>query len=179
MEEKKTIEQEVAKTLLQTEETITIGDKQYTFAPPSVATLVLASEVVSQLPHVALNENRVLEDSLAIAKDCRKLGDLAAILLIGAKHINDVITYPEIEEKRHLWGLFKTKRTTMRTTTKREKYAKELLEDLTPRELHSLTAQIINRMQVGDFFGLTTFLTEINLTRPTKVETEATASGQS
>jgi hypothetical protein len=176
--EQQTLEQQVAETLLQKEYVITIGEKKFTFASPSVATLVLASESVSKLPQIALDEEHVLEDTLAIAKDCRELGNLAAILLVGAKHINDVVTYPEIKEKRYLWGLIKMKHTTMRTTTMKEKYAKELLEDLTPRELHALTAQILNRMQVGDFFGLTTFLTEINLTRPTKVETEATASGQ-
>lgn len=56
--------------------------------------------------------------------------------------------------------------------------AKELLENLTPSELYSLTATILQRMNLTDFFGLTTFLIEINLMRQTKVGTEATAFGQ-
>jgi hypothetical protein len=178
METKETIQQQVAETLLQQEEIINIGDKQYAIAPPSIATLVLASEVVSKLPHVKLDEERIMEGTLAIAKDCAILGDLAAVLVLGAKHIKDEVAIRKIEEKRHLWGLYKTKEITITTISKREQLAKELMEDLTPREMQNLIAQIIAKMQVGDFFGLTTFLIEITLTQPTKVETEATASGQ-
>lgn len=55
--------------------------------------------------------------------------------------------------------------------------AKSLLEDITPRELLNLAARLLQRSQVADFFGLTTFLTEINLLRQTR-EVETTASGQ-
>jgi hypothetical protein len=178
MENRNTIEQQVAGTLLEREDTITYRDREYTIAPPSVATLVLASEVVSKLPHVKLDEEHVVEDSLRIAKDCTLLGDLAAVLLLGAKHIDDKVKSPQIEEKRLLWGLFRIHRNTQKTITRREQLAKELLEELTPTELGNLLARVIQKMQIADFFGLTTFLTEINLTRPTKVETEATASGQ-
>jgi hypothetical protein len=56
--------------------------------------------------------------------------------------------------------------------------AQELLEELTPAELYDLTVTVLQRMNLTDFFGLTTFLIEINLMRQTKVETEATAPGQ-
>lgn len=174
----KTIEAKVAETVLQTAEEITVGDKTYTIAPPSIATLILASEAVSRLPHVKLDDNKLVEETLSIAKDCRELGNLAAILILGAKRINDPIESSRTERKRHLWGLFHTTRTIKETATAKEQLCRELLEDMTPREIHNLTAQLLSKMQVGDFFGFTTFLTEINLLRPTKVETEATASGQ-
>lgn len=176
-ETNKTIEQEVADTILQREETIQVGKHKYTIAPPSVATLVLASEIISRMPHLKMDETKVIEDSLAIAKDCKELGILAATLVLGAKHVNDIVCKFEIQLKFYLFGLFHTKR---RRTIERkhiEVLAEELMEDLTPRELQSLVAQILQRMQVGDFFALTTFLTEISLTRPTKVGTKATASG--
>ena len=172
------IETKVARTILQQPEEMTIGDKTYKIAPPSIATLILASEVVSHLPQVRLDEEKVIEETLSIAKDCRELGDLLAILILGAKHINDKVERRETQRKRHLWGLFHTNRTITITETAKESLSRELLESITPRDLNNGVAKIINMMQVGDFFGLTTFLTEINLMRPTKVETEPTASGQ-
>lgn len=172
------IETRVAQTILQQPKEMTIGGKTYRIAPPSVATLILASEVVSHLPQVHLDEDKVVEETLSIAKDCRKLGDLLAILILGAEHINDKVEHRETQRKRHLWGLFHTTRTITITETAKEALSRELLVNVTPRDLQNSVAKIITMMQVGDFFGLTTFLTEINLMRPTKVETEQTASGQ-
>lgn len=174
----KTIEEQVAQTILQQPDEIQIGGKTYSIAPPSVATLILVSAGVSRLPHIRLNDNRVMEESLSIAKDCRELGDIAATLILGAKHINDKVESRHTAKKRHIWGLFSTTKIVTTTETKKEQLSRELLEEVTPRELHNIIAQILLKMQVGDFFGLTTFLTEINMMRSTKVVTEATASGQ-
>lgn len=174
-----TIEQKAAQTILQQPEEIVVGDKTYTVAPPSVATLILVSGAVSRLPHIRLDDKRVLEETLSVAKDCTELGDIAAILILGAKHINDIEERRQMQKKRHLWGLFHTSQTVVVAETKKERLSRELLEELTPGDLYRLIIKIIQKMQVGDFFGLTTFLTEINLMHPTKVETEATASGQS
>ena len=48
--------------------------------------------------------------------------------------------------------------------------AKELLEDVEPKALNLIVSQILSKMQIADFFGLTTFLTELNLLHPRKVE---------
>lgn len=173
-----TIEQKAAQTILQQPEEIKVGEKTYTIAPPSVATLILVSGAVSRLPHIKLDEERILEETLSIAKDCAELGDIAATLILGAKHVNDIEERRQTQRKRHLWGLFHTKHTTVDYETKMERLKRELLQELTPRELYNLIARTLQKMQVGDFFGLTTFLTAINLMRPTKVEAEVTASGQ-
>lgn len=174
----KTTEQKVAQTILQQPEEITIGDKTYTLAPPSTATLILVSGAVSRLPHIELDEKRIMEETLSIAKDCQELGEIAATLIIGAKHINDTVESRHIEKKRRFWGLFSTKHEVIKVETKKDRLSRELMEELTPRDLHNLIAKALLKMQVADFFGLTTFLTGINLMRPTKVVTEATASGQ-
>ena len=174
----KTIETKVSQTILQQQEEIVIGDQTYSIAPPSIATLILASEVVSHLPQDKLDENHIVEETLSIAKDCREIGDLAAILILGAGHINDRVERRETRRRSLLWGLFHTERTVIITETAKEALSRELLENTTPRDLHNAIARIILKMQVGDFFGLTTFLTEINLIRPTKVVTDPTASGQ-
>lgn len=173
-----TIETKVSQTILQQKEEIVIGGKTYTIAPPSVATLILASEVVSHLPQDKLNEDKIVEETLSIAKECREIGDLAAILILGAKHINDRVERREKRRKRFLWGLIHVDREVRVAETAKEALSRELLEDTTPKDLHQAIARILLKMQVGDFFGLTTFLTEINLIRPTKVVTDLTASGQ-
>ena len=154
MAEEKTIEQKAAETILQTPVEVKVGSKTYMTAPPSTATLILASEAVSRLPHVVLDPKNVVEESLSIAKDCRALGDIVAIFILGAKNLKEKVKVQKNREKRYLWGLFKR------------------------QELYDLTVTVLQRMNLTDFFGLTTFLIEINLMRQTKVETEATAPGQ-
>ena len=130
------------------------------------------------MPQDKLDEDHIVEETLSIAKDCREIGDLAAILILGARHINDRVERREKRRRSLLWGLIRTERSVTITETAKEALSRELLENTTPRDLHNAIAKIILKMQVGDFFGLTTFLTEINLIRPTKVVTDPTASGQ-
>lgn len=179
METHKTIEERTAQTLLQEAEEVSVGGKVYTIAPPSIATLVLASEAISKLPALQLDEERIMQDALAVAKDCQVIGEVVAILILGAKEANKAVCYEVKKHHRLLWGCVGYTTTEARTTTRKAQLAQELLHELSPHELYTLTAQILSQMQVSDFFGLTTFLTEVNMTRPMKVVTEATASGQS
>lgn len=175
-----TIEEKVAGTILQKDIEVTVGGKKYKAAPASTATLILASEAVSRLPKVNLNPEKVVEESLSVARECRPLGDIAAILILGAKDLTETVKARQTVEKRRLWGLVKwTEETEVEQVIDRKaELAKKLLEDLSPRALNLLVAQLLQKMELGDFFGLTTFLTEINLMRPTKVGNETTASGQ-
>ena len=157
-----------------------MGDRKYTAAPASTATLILVSETISLLPHAKLDPERLVEDSLSIAKDCRPLGEIAAILLLGAKNLKETVKVRQKVEKRRLFGLVKVTETIEieRVIDRKAELATELLDDLSPRELNNLVVSLLQKMELGDFFGLTTFLTEINLLRPTKVENETTASGR-
>lgn len=178
----KTIESKVAEVILQKPEEITIGGKVYSVAPPSVATLILASEAVSRLPQTTVDAEKIVEESLSIAKECRALGEIAAILILGAKGLTEVVKREETIPKLRFLGLFRWyKRVEVEVVEDRKaQLAGELLENLTPRKLHQLIARLLQRMEIGDFFGLTTFLLEINLLRATKVEKtrKTTASGQ-
>lgn len=174
----KTIEQKTAETLLQQPEAVALGGKTYMIAPPSIATLVLVSRDIAMLPRVRLDQDRVLECALSIAKNCEDIGYIAADLILGAKRSFETKTIIRRASKRVLWGLFHFSYRKAETITRREALARELMENLTPQQMHELIGQALLKMQVGDFFGLTTFLTEINLTRPTKVETGAIASGR-
>lgn len=171
----KTIETETSDAILQTPEEVTIGEKTYSVQPPSVATLILVSEAVSRLPHFDSTQENVLEQSLALAKDCEPLGEIAAILILGARGLKETVTEATDSERKGLRSLIpflNGKTTTTREIDRKAELTRELLETQSPRELFNLTARLLKRMQIADFFGLTTFLTEINLLRQTKVEEE-------
>ena len=157
-----TTEQKVAKTVLQQPEEVIIGKKTFRVAQPSVATLILASEAISRLPKAKLDSEKIVEESLSIARDCKAIGDIIATFIIGAN-------------KGRKSGI-----SALIHDIRKRRLAKMLLEEMTPSELHLLLARLLTRLQIGDFFGLTTFLLEINLIRPTKVvsETTTTASGR-
>ncbi len=162
------IEKRVAETILQQPAEIHIGKKTFYAAPPSVATLILVSEAVSRLPE--LSNDNIMGETLTKAKDCRPLGEIVAIYILGAKAVNEAV---EVERKvQRRFGLIKRTVTVKQTMTRKDALADEVLEALTPKELNLLMSQILQQMQIGDFFGLTTFLTGVNLTRPTKVVEE-------
>lgn len=181
------IETNVAKTVLQQPEEITVGDTVYRVAPPSAATLILVSEVAARMPQIKLDPERIVDEVLSIARECRPMGEFVAILILGAKGLSETRKVVRTVEKTVyepcLFGLLKRPRVITEAVEeevvidRKEQLAKALLEDLSPRELHNLTARLLTRMQVADFFGLTTFLIETNLLRQTR-EVGTTASGQ-
>lgn len=173
--DKRTLEEKAADTILQRAAKVKIGGTEYEAAPPSMATLILVSEAVSRLPQRKLDDKSIVSECLAVAKDCRPLGEIAAILILGARHINDKANDPQRAQKGLFSRLFSRKR---KTLTKKEALAQEIIDTYTPTELHSLIAMLLQRMDLADFFALTTFLTEVNLLRQTKVETGTTAFGQ-
>ena len=182
------IETKVAKTILQQPEEVTVGDVVYQVAPPSTATLILVSEAAGRMPQTKLDPERIVDEVLSIAKDCRPLGEFAAILILGAKSLTEtrkvVKTVEKTVCKPYLFSLFKRTRVITETIQeevvidRKAELSKALLEDLTPRELHNLVARLLSQMQVADFFGLTTFLIETNLLRQTRKVGETTAFGQ-
>jgi hypothetical protein len=159
------IEREAAKVILQRPEEVVIGGETYRVSPPSTATLILVSEAVSQLPAVNLDSEDILSESLCIAKDCRAIGDVIAILILGAKELRDAGK----GVKRRLWGLV--------TVDRKAMLAEKILEELEPRELYELMARLLKSMQLSSFFGLTASLAGVNLLRRTR-EAVTTASGR-
>ena len=172
----RTLEQKAADTILQKAAKVNIGGKEYEAAPPSIATLILVSEAVSRLPHHKLDDKNLVLESLNVAKHCKVLGDVAAILILGARHFNDRQNDPHKESKGWFRRLFCGK-SKQAQRTQGETLSQEILETCSPRELYDLIAMLLQRMDLADFFALTTFLTEVNLLRQTKVETETTAFG--
>lgn len=157
----KKIEQKVAETILQDSEKIKIGKMTYEVRPASVATLIQVSRLIAELPDVKLEMNSsedILVGSLMIANKCDILGLIGATLVLGASKPTNTPPYMERLLKRLKIG-FKTKH---------EKLAEKILFELGSKELNVLIVQQLGKLEIGDFFGLTTSLLDVNILRKTK-----------
>lgn len=174
--EQRTTEQHAADTILQHKSRIQAGDKTYDVAPPSIATLILLSAEISRMPLLTLREQEdfMVLDVLHAAKDCTAIGLATATLILGAREINKTHTRT-IEQRKEvsiLGGIFHLHR----TETIEQEYdpvkelGQELLENLSPADMLNTLKRLLAGMQIGDFFGISTFLNEVNLTKATKVE---------
>lgn len=161
----KTLEQRAAETLLQKGKDVTIGGKTYRIAPPSIATLILVSEAISHLPAVKTDTEQVTEEVLARAGGSAPIGDALAAFILGAKRIRE--QEEEAAAFRRRWWQ-RRKRAVAPAMSEREALARTILEELTPRETFALFASVLREMQLTDFFGLTTFLSDVNLLRATR-----------
>lgn len=168
---KQTVESRTAEAILQKPQQITICSETYQAAPPSIATLILVSEAVAEMPNIRLDTENIVTESLYIAKDCRVLGDIIAILILGATNLCST----KIIETKHLFGLI-TKHKEV-TVDNKAALAKKILEKLSPREISEMFTKLMSGMELAFFFGITTSLTEINLLRQTR-NAKTTASGQ-
>ncbi len=181
MKKNEKIEEKVAQTILELPDVTTIGGKEYRIAPPSIGTLILCSAEIAKMPQLVLDPDRVAQEVLAKAKDCVHIGMVIATAILGARDYQTYEWQKFAQEKRIFFGLIKyTKQVKKRVLVdKRVALAQTILNELTPSEVQVLLSQLLGRMELGDFFAITTFLNEINMTKPTRgVETEATASGQ-
>lgn len=169
MEKQTSIESKVASAILERKlASIEIEGHVYDIAPPSVATLILVSEIVSELPVVTAEkeEKNVLYKALHYAKDYRKLGELCAVLILGAKGITQTITTRR-KEKR-FFGLKTSVIEETKTIDRKAELAKLILENVRPSTMLNVIISRLNDMEIGDFFGITTSLSEANLLKPTR-----------
>ena len=158
-----TIESKAADTFLQRNRLEVIDGKEYQVAQSSIETLILTSEAISQLPEINM-DNTILNESLRIAKDCRILGEIAAILILGA----DGLEEKKVITKKRFFGLIKDEYEII--LDRKSELAKVILK-MRPSEVNLLMGKLLKRQEISDFFGFTTSLYEINLLRPTKIET--------
>ena len=154
---RKTIEQKTSQSILQKPKEVEIGGVTYQVAPPSTATLILVSELVSQLPKVSLDKEDVFTETLRVAKDCKIIGEIVATIIIGAKQI-----------KASGFNPFKSK----------VKKLSEQILGMPPSELAAVTISLLTGMEMPDFFGLTVSLIEVNMIKATRETVETTASGR-
>lgn len=177
---KDTVQGKVADEVLQRPEIIEIGRMSFRVPPPTTGTLIMASEELARFPEIKMSEDTLVYDVLREARRCEGIGRAVATILIGSKKIH------EWEEKNAV-SSGKRPCLLLRLLGRKNKakeenpvtaLARDLLDNASNRELHEAFAKLIQRMQLGDFFGLTTFLNAINQTKPTREVGTMTASGQ-
>lgn len=181
-----TIEQRAADTILGTSlGTIEIDGTPYHIEPPTTATLVMVSGLISQLPALA-EEDKMKDINTWVLQQAEKaspvLAQIAAVLILGAKrikhHPETTITTMETKEKWH-WRYLRKIKVRVPTKTRvneRDHIAERLTEELTPTELKDFTMNGIMAMNLSDFFLLTTSLQERSLLKRTVNEAEVVNS---
>lgn len=179
----KSIESKTANCILEiSHDTVKIAGEEYLIPQPTPATLIMISELVSQMPAIDGRTDSVVYEILGKAKDLSVIGDIAATLILGAKRVKErrekTITHV-VETERWSWKKFRfvTDRTeTVDRMPELEYLSKKILEELSNADMLRLISDRLHNMQIGDFFVLTTSLSEANLLKRTK-EVE-TASGE-
>lgn len=166
-----TIEQKVAAAVLEKSVgVLEIGGESYPIAAPSTSTLILVSEIVSTLPVVAdVPDDKIVSSVLHYAKDYKALGDLVAVLILGRKGLTEEREIEETITTKFL-GLFPRQKVVKRKVTidRKAELAQMILDEVRPSVLMSVVIRRLADMEVGDFFGITTSLSEANILRPTK-----------
>ena len=163
-----TIESKVAAAILEKPvASIELEGKTYDIAPPSIATLILVSEIVSGLPEVEpVSKDKIVYWVLQNAKNYRALGDFVAVLILGAKGLTETTTRKVV--KKRWFGLVKVEIEETATIDRKAELSRIILENVRPSVLFNIVIRRLNDLEVGDFFGITTSLAEVNLLKPTK-----------
>ena len=138
MEQQNTIENSVASAILEKSiDNIDIEGVTYEIAPPSTATLILISEIVATLPVVKkVPAEEIVTSVLHYARYYRPIGDIAAVLILGAKNLIEYRTI--VQEKRYLFGLIRRKTETTIKVDKKAELAKIILENGSPTTLFNV-----------------------------------------
>lgn len=165
-----TIESRVAATILErTVSTLEIEGVTYNIAPPTIGTLILASEIVSFFPQIdTVDDKQRIFMALFKAKDFKMLSDLAAVLILGSKRLTE--EREVTVEKRHLFGLIKRKHRVKQNVDLRAELAKKILDNVRPSVLFEVIVKRLRDNEIMTFFAITTSLNAANILKPTKAE---------
>ena len=88
------------------------------------------------------------------------------MLILGAKGLTQTITTRR-KEKR-FFGLKTSVIEETKTIDRKAELAKLILENVRPSTMLNVIISRLNDMEIGDFFGITTSLSEANLLKPTR-----------
>lgn len=155
----KTIETKTAETILQTPNVFEICGRRFDVAPPTMATLIQVSKLMSQLPTNLEKTDNYIYGSLMIAKDCEIIGLTVATLILGVKKHSNIHAQ---KNKALNW---------LKIGKQKDQYQELsdlILENYSPSQLDKLVVDLLTRMELKDFFELFTSLQEINLLRKTR-----------
>lgn len=148
---KKKAEQMVSDTLLSGGVSVAIGSTEYKVYPPTLATWVEVSALIAQVTDVE-ERDMTLYDLIALGGDAETYAHILAAFITGVKRDNEA---------------------------ERRKTAETLLYTSNVPDLATALFTVLETMNVGELFMLTTSLKKTAITKPTKeVGSETTAPGQ-
>lgn len=148
---KKKAEQMVSDTLLSGGVSVSIGSTEYKVYPPTLATWVEVSALIAQVTDVE-ERDMTLYDLIALGCDAETYAHILATFITGVKRDNEA---------------------------ERRKTAEMLLYTSNVPDLATALFTVLETMNVGELFMLTTSLKKTMITKPTKeVGSETTAPGQ-
>lgn len=161
----KTIEDMTGDAILETSQTIKIGDKSYDVAKPTVATIIRISELTSELTDAKIEENggKILPYVLENAKDCNVLGEIIATLICGYHRKQTIV-------KTRFHGLIRHHINPIK------ELSEKILEECSSADMNNALAKLLSMQQVAFFFSTIISLKEKNLIKPTKKKEEKTES---
>lgn len=147
---KKKAEQMVSDTLLSGGVSVSIGSTEYKVYPPTLATWVEVSALIAQVTDVE-ERDMTLYDLIALGSDAEIYAHILATFIAGVKRDNEA---------------------------ERRKTAETLLYTATIPDLATALFTVLETMNIGELFMLTTSLKKTMITKPTKeVVNETTALG--
>lgn len=147
---KKKAEQMVSDTLLSGGVSVAIGSTEYKVYPPTLATWVEVSALIAQVTDVE-ERDMTLYDLIALGGDAETYAHILAAFIAGVKRDNEA---------------------------ERRKTAETLLYTATIPDLATALFNVLETMNVGELFMLTTSLKKTMITKPTKeVVSETTVLG--
>lgn len=147
---KKKAEQMVSDTLLSGGVSVSIGSTEYKAYPPTLATWVEVSALIAQVTDVE-ERDMTLYDLIALGSDAEIYAHILAAFITGVKRDNEA---------------------------ERRKTAETLLYTATIPDLATALFTVLETMNIGELFMLTTSLKRTMITKPTKeVGSETTAPG--
>lgn len=164
----KTIETKAAESILQTAtETIEIGGKKWEIGKPTVGTIIMASELISQLPKPKSNvaSKDIIPEVMRVAKDAKVIGKIVAVLILGAKRVLE-----HRKNGKHSWWkclidcIFRRKK----IREEIDALADLVLQELDSNDIFTIISKCLGNLQLGSFFGITTSLSQSNVLKPTK-----------
>ncbi len=170
-----TVQERVADEILQEPLQVQIGNRNYSVPTPTTATLIMLSKLIPSIPIDKIDETDnqlIVSYVLSNAQDYAFIGEFLAILILGAKRCQE----KRYSKSSHWWQILRTKE----KMNEKDELAQYILSETTPAEQFIILTQLIRRMQVGDFFGLITFLQGMSILAPTqeKVLKKTTVSGE-
>ena len=169
--------------MMQAPATIKVGEREYEVAPPTFGTLELVSAKLAEIPDIGnlsgMTGNEKAVVMLQKAREFAILPDLLAVLILGSKHIRDKEKVVEKRRKGGLSGFFGVKEEVVTEAPVADRLAQEIRDGVSPAQMAEVVPFLIGSLQLTDFFVLTTFLREISVAAPTKVEKKTTAPGPS